>query len=186
MVNGSRYKMKVVEPGQAGSVAGMGGGAGGRAGAGSGAGAKPPAQSKKSGKKKKGRGPLVVVVVIVVVALVCGLLGIVIVGGSKKKEGVAAQEAFDSWSSLVKSGSFDALSTANQAGQDGYLYQEIQYNNDNQIFARMKQAVLSTVEYTLPEVEETGLFNKGTRRLGNLDTDDIDILRTTIGGGQGR
>lgn len=184
MAKGNRYRMKVVEPGQQGQTgAGGGAGAGGKASAGSGAGVKSPAQPKKDGSKggKKSRGPLVVVVVIVVVALVCGLLGIVIVGGSKKKkEGVAAQEAFDSWSSLVKSGSFDALSTANQASQDGYLYQEIQYNNDNQIFARMKQAVLSTVEYTLPEVEETGLFNKGTRRLGNLDTDDIDILRTTI------
>ena len=96
------------------------------------------------------------------------------------KNGPTKQDAFDSWSSLVSSGSFEALSAANQAGNKGYLYQETTYNNGNTIYAAMKKAVLSTVEYSLPDVRETGLFNKGDIRQGSLNEDKIDVLRTTL------
>lgn len=128
-------------------------------------------------KKKKSSGLWVFIAIVVVVAL---FVSVAVAKKSRKSTGPTAQDAFNSWSSLVSSGSFDALATANQAGNKGYLYQETAYNNDNTIYAAMKKAVLSTVEYDLPDVRETGLFNKGDIRQGNLNTDNINILRTTL------
>lgn len=134
--------------------------------------------SKKNPKKdRKLRWPWVVISIVLVMALF--VTAIVIKKGSSKN-GPTKQDAFDSWSSLVSSGSFEALSAANQAGDKGYLYQETTYNNDNTIYAAMKKAVLSTVEYSLPDVRETGLFNKGDIRQGSLNQDKIDVLRTTL------
>lgn len=132
------------------------------------------AQGKKS-KKHHGLG--VFIAIVVVMAL---FVTVIVIKKGNRSDGPTKQDAFNSWSSLVSSGSFEALSTANQAGDKGYLYQETAYNNGNEIYAAMKKAVLSTVEYDLPDVLETGLFNKGDIRRGNLDEDNIDVLRTTI------
>lgn len=142
--------------------------------------AAPPqgAKGKQSPKKKKKSSGLWVFIAIVVVMAL--FVSVAVAKKSRKSTGPTAQDAFNSWSSLVSSGSFDALATANQAGNKGYLYQETAYNNDNAIYAAMKKAVLSTVEYDLPDVRETGLFNKGDIRQGNLNTDNINILRTTL------
>lgn len=132
---------------------------------------------KPSRKKKKSSGLWVFIAIVLVMVL---FITVAVVKKSKRSIGPTKQDAFDSWSSLVSSGSFEALSTANQAGNEGYLYQETAYNNGNTIYAAMKKAVLSTVEYDLPDVRETGLFNKGDVRQGNLNKDNIDILRTTL------
>lgn len=134
----------------------------------------------KVGKGKKGkklRWPWVVITIVTVMAL---FVTAIVIKKGNSGNGPTKQDAFDSWSSLVSSGSFEALAAANQAGNKGYLYQETTYNNGNTIYAAMKQAVLSTVEYSLPDVRETGLFNKGDIRQGNLNQDKIDVLRTTL------
>lgn len=134
----------------------------------------------KVGKGKKGRKlrwPWVVITIVTVMAL---FVTAIVIKKGNSGNGPTKQDAFDSWSSLVSSGSFEALAAANQAGNKGYLYQETTYNNGNTIYAAMKQAVLSTVEYSLPDVRETGLFNKGDIRQGSLNEDEIDVLRTTL------
>lgn len=134
----------------------------------------------KVGKGKKGkklRWPWVVIAIVTVMAL---FVTAIVIKKGDSSNGPTKQDAFDSWSSLVSSGSFEALAAANQAGNKGYLYQETTYNNGNTIYAAMKQAVLSTVEYSLPDVRETGLFNKGDIRQGSLNEDEIDVLRTTL------
>lgn len=134
----------------------------------------------KVGKGKKGkklRWPWVVITIVTVMAL---FVTAIVIKKGNSGNGPTKQDAFDSWSSLVSSGSFEALAAANQAGNKGYLYQETTYNNGNTIYATMKQAVLSTVEYSLPDVRETGLFNKGDIRQGSLNEDEIDVLRTTL------
>ena len=134
----------------------------------------------KVGKGKKGkklRWPWVVITIVTVMAL---FVTAIVIKKGNSGNGPTKQDAFDSWSSLVSSGSFEALAAANQAGNKGYLYQETTYNNGNTIYAAMKQVVLSTVEYSLPDVRETGLFNKGDIRQGSLNEDKIDVLRTTL------
>lgn len=131
-------------------------------------------QGKKS---KKLRWLWVVIAIVTVMAL---FVTAIVIKKGNSTSGPTKQDAFDSWSSLVSSGSFEALSAANQAGNKGYLYQETIYNNGNTIYAAMKKAVLSTVEYSLPDVRETGLFNKGDIRQGSLNKDKIDVLRTTL------
>lgn len=135
------------------------------------------ASKKNSKKDRKLRWPWVVIAIVLVMALFVTAL---VIKKGNSKNGPTKQDAFDSWSSLVSSGSFEALSAANQAGDRGYLYQETTYNNGNTIYAAMKKAVLSTVEYSLPDVRETGLFNKGDIRQGSLNQDKIDVLRTTL------
>ena len=134
--------------------------------------------SAKNKKKKKSKIWIVPVAIVAVVALL--IVMVVVKKSSGNKNGVSAQDAYNSWSSLVQSGSFDALATANEAGNKGYLYQEISYNNDNPIYAKMKKAVLAKTEYSLPQVEETGLFNKGEKRQGDLNKDNITLARTTL------
>lgn len=134
-------------------------------------------QGKKGKKGKKLRWPWVVITIVTVMAL---FVTAIVIKKGDSSNGPTKQDAFDSWSSLVSSGSFEALAAANQAGNKGYLYQETTYNNGNTIYAAMKQAVLSTVEYSLPDVRETGLFNKGDIRQGSLNEDEIDVLRTTL------
>lgn len=135
------------------------------------------AQGKKGKKSKKLHWPWVVITIVTVMAL---FVTAIVIKKGNSTNGPTKQDAFDSWSSLVSSGSFEALATANQAGNKGYLYQETTYNNGNTIYAAMKKAVLSTVEYSLPDVRETGLFNKGDVRQGSLNKDKIDVLRTTL------
>lgn len=134
-------------------------------------------KGKKGKKGKKLRWPWVVITIVTVMAL---FVTAIVIKKGNSGNGPTKQDAFDSWSSLVSSGSFEALAAANQAGNKGYLYQETAYNNGNTIYAAMKQAVLSTVEYSLPDVRETGLFNKGDIRQGSLNEDKIDVLRTTL------
>lgn len=134
-------------------------------------------KGKKGKKGKKLRWPWVVITIVTVMAL---FVTVIVIKKGNSGNGPTKQDAFDSWSSLVSSGSFEALAAANQAGNKGYLYQETTYNNGNTIYAAMKQAVLSTVEYSLPDVRETGLFNKGDIRQGSLNEDEIDVLRTTL------
>lgn len=134
-------------------------------------------KGKKGKKGKKLRWPWVVIAIVTVMAL---FVTAIVIKKGDSSNGPTKQDAFDSWSSLVSSGSFEALAAANQAGNKGYLYQETTYNNGNTIYAAMKQAVLSTVEYSLPDVRETGLFNKGDIRQGSLNEDEIDVLRTTL------
>lgn len=134
-------------------------------------------KGKKGKKGKKLRWPWVVIAIVTVMAL---FVTAIVIKKGNSSNGPTKQDAFDSWSSLVSSGSFEALAAANQAGNKGYLYQETTYNNGNTIYAAMKQAVLSTVEYSLPDVRETGLFNKGDIRQGSLNEDKIDVLRTTL------
>lgn len=134
-------------------------------------------QGKKGKKSKKLHWPWVVITIVTVMAL---FVTAIVIKKGNSGNGPTKQDAFDSWSSLVSSGSFEALAAANQAGNKGYLYQETTYNNGNTIYAAMKQVVLSTVEYSLPDVRETGLFNKGDIRQGNLNQDNIDVLRTTL------
>lgn len=134
-------------------------------------------KGKKGKKGKKLRWPWVVITIVTVMAL---FVTAIVIKKGNSGNGPTKQDAFDSWSSLVSSGSFEALAAANQAGSKGYLYQETTYNNGNTIYAAMKQAVLSTVEYSLPDVRETGLFNKGDIRQGSLSEDEIDVLRTTL------
>lgn len=134
-------------------------------------------QGKKGKKSRKLRWPWVVITIVTVMAL---FVTAIVIKKGNSGNGPTKQDAFDSWSSLVSSGSFEALAAANQAGNKGYLYQETTYNNGNTIYAAMKQAVLSTVEYSLPDVRETGLFNKGDIRQGSLNEDEIDVLRTTL------
>lgn len=134
--------------------------------------------SAKNKKKKKSKIWIVPVAIVAVVALL--IVMVVVKKSSGNKNGVSAQDAYNSWSYLVQSGSFDALATANEAGNKGYLYQEISYNNDNPIYAKMKKAVLAKTEYSLPQVEETGLFNKGEKRQGDLNKDNITLARTTL------
>lgn len=134
-------------------------------------------KGKKGKKDKKLRWPWVVIAIVTVMAL---FVTAIVIKKGNSSNGPTKQDAFDSWSSLVSSGSFEALAAANQAGNKGYLYQETTYNNGNTIYAAMKQAVLSTVEYSLPDVRETGLFNKGDIRQGSLNEDKIDVLRTTL------
>lgn len=135
------------------------------------------AKVSKGKKGKKLRWPWVVITIVTVMAL---FVTAIVIKKGNSGNGPTKQDAFDSWSSLVSSGSFEALAAANQAGNKGYLYQETTYNNGNTIYAAMKQAVLSTVEYSLPDVRETGLFNKGDIRQGSLNEDEIDVLRTTL------
>lgn len=135
------------------------------------------AQGKKGKKSKKLHWPWVVITIVTVMAL---FVTAIVIKKGNSTNGPTKQDAFDSWSSLVSSGSFEALAAANQAGNKGYLYQETTYNNGNTIYAAMKKAVLSTVEYSLPDVRETGLFNKGDVRQGSLNKDKIDVLRTTL------
>lgn len=134
-------------------------------------------KGKKGKKGKKLRWPWVVITIVTVMAL---FVTAIVIKKGNSGNGPTKRDAFDSWSSLVSSGSFEALAAANQAGNKGYLYQETTYNNGNTIYAAMKQAVLSTVEYSLPDVRETGLFNKGDIRQGSLNEDEIDVLRTTL------
>lgn len=134
-------------------------------------------KGKKGKKGRKLRWPWVVITIVTVMAL---FVTAIVIKKGNSGNGPTKQDAFDSWSSLVSSGSFEALAAANQAGNKGYLYQETTYNNGNTIYAAMKQAVLSTVEYSLPDVRETGLFNKGDIRQGSLNEDKIDVLRTTL------
>lgn len=134
-------------------------------------------KGKKGKKGKKLHWPWVVITIVTVMAL---FVTAIVIKKGNSGNGPTKQDAFDSWSSLVSSGSFEALAAANQAGNKGYLYQETTYNNGNTIYAAMKQAVLSTVEYSLPDVRETGLFNKGDIRQGSLNEDKIDVLRTTL------
>ena len=73
--------------------------------------------SAKNKKKKKSKIWIVPVAIVAVVALL--IVMVVVKKSSGNRNGVSAQDAYNSWSSLVQSGSFDALATANEAGNKG-------------------------------------------------------------------
>lgn len=130
------------------------------------------AKTKKSGK---------VVAIIVVAALVLGVLALVAGRGGKKTEGVSKDALLKSWQTTLKSGDTTAIGAATESGANGYLSLETEYNNGNTLFQDAKAAVLGTVEYQLPEVQESTKSGKVSKRPASLDTDqNVYIVRQTL------
>ena len=130
------------------------------------------AKTKKSGK---------VVAIIVVAALVLGVFALVAGRGSKKTEGVSKDALLKSWQTTLKSGDTTAIGAATESGAAGYLSLETEYNNGNTLFQDAKAAVLGTVEYQLPEVQESTKSGKVSKRPASLDTDqNMYIVRQTL------
>lgn len=130
------------------------------------------AKTKKSGK---------VVAIIVVAALVLGVFALVAGRGSKKTEGVSKDALLKSWQTTLKSGDTTAIGAATESGAAGYLSLETEYNNGNTLFQDAKAAVLGTVEYQLPEVQESTKSGKVSKRPASLDTDqNVYIVRQTL------
>ena len=130
------------------------------------------AKTKKSGK---------VVAIIVVAALVLGVFALVAGRGSKKTEGVSKDALLKSWQTTLKSGDTTAIGAATESGANGYLSLETEYNNGNTLFQDAKAAVLGTVEYQLPEVQESTKSGKVSKRPASLDTDqNMYIVRQTL------
>lgn len=130
------------------------------------------AKTKKSGK---------VVAIIVVAALVLGVFALVAGRGGKKTEGVSKDALLKSWQTTLKSGDTTAIGAATESGAAGYLSLETEYNNGNTLFQDAKSAVLGTVEYQLPEVQESTRSGKVTKRPASLDTDqNMYIVRQTL------
>ena len=130
------------------------------------------AKTKKSGK---------VVAIIVVAALVLGVFALVAGRGSKKTEGVSKDALLKSWQTTLKSGDTTTIGAATESGAAGYLSLETEYNNGNTLFQDAKAAVLGTVEYQLPEVQESTKSGKVSKRPASLDTDqNVYIVRQTL------
>lgn len=130
------------------------------------------AKTKKSGK---------VVAIIVVAALVLGVFALVAGRGGKKTEGVSRDALLKSWQTTLKSGDTTAIGAATESGAAGYLSLETEYNNGNTLFQDAKAAVLGTVEYQLPEVQESTKSGKVSKRPASLDTDqNMYIVRQTL------
>lgn len=130
------------------------------------------AKTKKSGK---------VVAIIVVAALVLGVFALVAGRGGKKTEGVSKDALLKSWQTTLKSGDTTTIGAATESGAAGYLSLETEYNNGNTLFQDAKAAVLGTVEYQLPEVQESTRSGKVTKRPASLDTDqNMYIVRQTL------
>lgn len=130
------------------------------------------AKTKKSGK---------IVAIIVVAALVLGVFALVAGRGGKKTEGVSKDALLKSWQTTLKSGDTTAIGAATESGAAGYLSLETEYNNGNTLFQDAKAAVLGTVEYQLPEVQESTRSGKVTKRPASLDTDqNMYIVRQTL------
>lgn len=130
------------------------------------------AKTKKSGK---------VVAIIVVAALVLGVFALVAGRGGKKTEGVSKDALLKSWQTTLKSGDTTAIGAATESGAAGYLSLETEYNNGNTLFQDAKAAVLGTVEYQLPEVQESTKSGKVSKRPASLDTDqNVYIVRQTL------
>ena len=130
------------------------------------------AKTKKSGK---------VVAIIVVAALVLGVFALVAGRGSKKTEGVSKDALLKSWQTTLKSGDTTTIGAATESGAAGYLSLETEYNNGNTLFQDAKAAVLGTVEYQLPEVQESTKSGKVSKRPASLDTDqNMYIVRQTL------
>ena len=131
-------------------------------------------KSSKSAKTK-------VVAIIVVAALVLGVFALVAGRGGKKTEGVSKDALLKSWQTTLKSGDTTAIGAATESGANGYLSLETEYNNGNTLFHDAKAAVLGTVEYQLPEVQESTRSGKVTKRPASLDTDqNVYIVRQTL------
>lgn len=130
------------------------------------------AKTKKSGK---------VVAIIVVAALVLGVFALVAGRGGKKTEGVSKDALLKSWQTTLKSGDTTTIGAATESGAAGYLSRETEYNNGNTLFQDAKAAVLGTVEYQLPEVQESTKSGKVSKRPASLDTDqNMYIVRQTL------
>ena len=130
------------------------------------------AKTKKSGK---------VVAIIVVAALVLGVFALVAGRGGKKTEGVSKDALLKSWQTTLKSGDTTTIGAATESGAAGYLSLETEYNNGNTLFQDAKAAVLGTVEYQLPEVQESTKSGKVSKRPASLDTDqNVYIVRQTL------
>lgn len=130
------------------------------------------AKTKKSGK---------IVAIIVVAALVLGVFALVAGRGGKKTEGVSKDALLKSWQTTLKSGDTTAIGAATESGAAGYLSLETEYNNGNTLFQDAKAAVLGTVEYQLPEVQESTKSGKVSKRPASLDTDqNMYIVRQTL------
>lgn len=130
------------------------------------------AKTKKSGK---------IVAIIVVAALVLGVFALVAGRGGKKTEGVSKDALLKSWQTTLKSGDTTAIGAATESGANGYLSLETEYNNGNTLFQDAKAAVLGTVEYQLPEVQESTRSGKVSKRPASLDTDqNVYIVRQTL------
>lgn len=130
------------------------------------------AKTKKSGK---------IVAIIVVAALVLGVFALVAGRGGKKTEGVSKDALLKSWQTTLKSGDTTAIGAATESGAAGYLSRETEYNNGNTLFQDAKAAVLGTVEYQLPEVQESTKSGKVSKRPASLDTDqNMYIVRQTL------
>lgn len=143
----------------------------------SGKGAKKGKSSKSAKTKKSGK----VVAIIVVAALVLGVFALVAGRGGKKTEGVSKDALLKSWQTTLKSGDTTAIGAATESGANGYLSLETEYNNGNTLFQDAKAAVLGTVEYQLPEVQESTKSGKVTKRPASLDTDqNVYIVRQTL------
>ena len=143
----------------------------------SGKGAKKGKSSKSAKTKKSGK----VVAIIVVAALVLGVFALVAGRGGKKTEGVSKDALLKSWQTTLKSGDTTTIGAATESGANGYLSLETEYNNGNTLFQDAKAAVLGTVEYQLPEVQESTKSGKVTKRPASLDTDqNVYIVRQTL------
>ena len=130
------------------------------------------AKTKKSGK---------IVAIIVVAALVLGVFALVAGRGGKKTEGVSKDALLKSWQTTLRSGDTTTIGAATESGAAGYLSRETEYNNGNTLFQDAKAAVLGTVEYQLPEVQESTRSGKVTKRPASLDTDqNVYIVRQTL------
>ena len=139
----------------------------------------------KSAKTKRGKGSksakTKVVAIIVVAALVLGVFALVAGRGGKKTEGVSKDALLKSWQTTLKSGDTTAIGAATESGANGYLSLETEYNNGNTLFQDAKAAVLGTVEYQLPEVQESTKSGKVSKRPASLDTDqNVYIVRQTL------
>ena len=143
----------------------------------SGKGAKKGKASKSAKTKKSGK----VVAIIVVAALVLGVFALVAGRGGKKTEGVSKDALLKSWQTTLRSGDTTTIGAATESGANGYLSLETEYNNGNTLFQDAKAAVLGTVEYQLPEVQESTKSGKVTKRPASLDTDqNVYIVRQTL------
>lgn len=133
--------------------------------------------SKNAKPKKSGK----IVAIIVVAALVLGVFALVAGRGGKKTEGVSKDALLKSWQTTLKSGDTTAIGAATESGANGYLSLETEYNNGNTLFQDAKAAVLGTVEYQLPEVQESTKSGKVTKRPASLDTNqNVYIVRQTL------
>ena len=142
-----------------------------------GKGAKKGKSSKSAKTKKSGK----IVAIIVVAALVLGVFALVAGRGGKKTEGVSKDALLKSWQTTLKSGDTTTIGAATESGANGYLSLETEYNNGNTLFQDAKAAVLGTVEYQLPEVQESTKSGKVTKRPASLDTDqNVYIVRQTL------